>query len=74
MKPAARTPSKAEHAVLAGRLKSLRAQFAADRDGAARYSALGEAPRPAGLDPVEHAAWAGLCSLILNLDETLSKE
>ena len=26
------------------------------------------------VDPAEHAAWTTLCLLILNLDETLSKE
>ncbi|MBI5767123.1 MAG: PSD1 domain-containing protein [Verrucomicrobia bacterium] len=70
----ARVPTRAEGQVLAERLKKLRAQFAAAPDEARRYAASGEAPRPENLDPVEHAAWTGLCSLILNLDETLSKE
>ena len=35
---------------------------------------LREAARAAELDPVEHAAWTTLGLLVLNLDETLSKE
>jgi hypothetical protein len=69
-----RVPAPAEKKILLDRLAKLRAQFAAAPDEAARLAASGEAPRPANLDPKEHAAWAGLCSLILNLDETLSKE
>jgi hypothetical protein len=70
----ARLPRANEAAILHSRLGKLRAQFAADPAAAKALAAAGEAPRPAGLDPVEHAAWTALCSLILNLDETLSKE
>ena len=31
-------------------------------------------PRDAKLDPIEHAAFASLCAMILNLDETLTKQ
>ena len=60
--------------LLAGRLAKARAQFAADRPAAEQLAGAGEAPRAAGIDPVEHAAWTALCSLLLNLDEVLSKE
>ncbi len=69
-----RGPRANEAAILQSRLGKLRAQFAADPAAAKALAAAGEAPRPAALDPVEHAAWTALCSLILNLDETLSKE
>jgi hypothetical protein len=69
-----RLPTRAEREVLAARLKKLRTQFATTPADAKRYASSGEAPHPDALDPVEHAAWTGLCSLILNLDETLSKE
>jgi hypothetical protein len=69
-----RAPKAAESGILAARLGKLRAQFASDLPAARALSAAGEAPRPETLDPVEHAAWTALCSLILNLDETLSKE
>jgi hypothetical protein len=69
-----RAPQPRERRILLARLGKLRAQFAADSDGAKAFAASGEAPRPEGLDPIEHAAWAALCGLILNLDEVLSKE
>ena len=70
----ARAPEAAETGVLAARLGKLRAHYAANRPSAAVLASAGEAPRPTTLDPVENAAWTALCSLILNLDETLSKE
>ena len=71
---AARPPTAAEAGILAGRLAALRAQFSSDPAGAELLAAAGEAARAPGLDPVEHAAWTALCSLLLNLDEVLSKE
>jgi hypothetical protein len=70
----ARRPAPRESAILLARLETLRAQFAADPAGAARYAAVGEAPRPESLDVVGHAAWTAVCSLVMNLDEALSKE
>ena len=69
----AHAPTTKERQILLGRLAKLRTQFAADPAGARELSSLGEAPRPASLDAVEHAAWTSLCLLVLNLDETLSK-
>ncbi|MBI5693088.1 MAG: PSD1 domain-containing protein [Verrucomicrobia bacterium] len=70
----ARPPSPAEAAILAERLRRLRDQFAAAPEAARQLAAAGEAPRPADLSPIEHAAWTSLCSLLLNLDEVLSRE
>ena len=70
----ARSPTAAEAGILSGRLSAVRAQFASDRGAAEKLAAAGEARRAPGLDPVEHAAWTALCSLLLNLDEVLSKE
>ncbi|MFM9081620.1 MAG: DUF1553 domain-containing protein, partial [Opitutaceae bacterium] len=70
----ARPPTAAEAGILSGRLAALRAQFSSERPAAEKLAAAGEAPRASGLDPVEHAAWTALCSLLLNLDEVLSKE
>ncbi len=70
----AREATSAEQAILTTRLVRLRAQYAADPAAARELTAAGEAPRNEALDPVEHAAWTAVCSLILNLDETLSKE
>ncbi len=70
----ARPPSAAEEGVLAARLTRLRTDFGRDGEAARQLSAAGASPRPAGLAPDEHAAWTALCSLLLNLDETLCKE
>ena len=70
----ARQPTRTEGKIMLGRLAKLRAEFAAAPEEATRFASSGEAPRPIALPPLEHAAWAGLCLLILNLDETLSKE
>jgi hypothetical protein len=34
----------------------------------------GESPRDASIDPVEHAAWTTVASMILNLDAAVTKE
>ncbi len=70
----ARQPSADEHAILLGRLATLRHQYAADPEAARQLLAAGDAPRNEQLDAVEHAAFTGLCSLILNLDETITKQ
>jgi len=71
---AARQPTPKEKTVLLARLDKLRAQFAADPAAAQQLASVGEAARPESLDPIEHAAWTALCSLLINLDEVLSKE
>jgi mono/diheme cytochrome c family protein len=70
----ARKPSDAEMQVLTQALERLRKQYGADRDAALKLVGTGEAPRKADLDVVEHAAYTGLASLVLNLDEVISKE
>jgi len=68
-------PARAEELrILGARLATLRTQYGADPAEARLLARSGEAPRPTELDPVEHAAWTAVCALVLNLDETLSKE
>jgi hypothetical protein len=69
----ARYPTDAEANILEGRLKLLRGEFAADIEGAKRLLEVGESPAASDREPAEHATWAALCSLILNLDETITK-
>ena len=45
-----------------------------DRPAAEKFLAVGEWPRDATLDPVDHAALAAVCLGILNLDEALTRE
>ena len=71
---AARRPTTAEATLLAAALERQRKLYAADPAAAAKLLAVGESPRNAKLDVVEHAALAAVCSLLLNLDETLTKQ
>ena len=70
----ARSPSDRERIVLKESLERMRTEFGADLDGARRLLKIGDSPRDEGIDPIEHAAYLGVCSLILNLDETLNLE
>ena len=70
----ARRPSVAEKQILLTRLATLKQQYAADAPAALKLLNLGETKRNEKLDTLEHAAWTGLCSLVLNLDEAISKE
>ncbi len=70
----ARGPTSAEKQVLLGGLERVRRQFAADPQAVRKFLAVGESQSDEKVDAVEHAAWAAVCSTILNLDEALSKE
>ena len=70
----ARTATADEQQILQGGLDRARGQFAADPKAADALLAVGQSPRAAGLQPVEHASWTALCLAVLNLDETLTKE
>jgi hypothetical protein len=70
----ARKPSGKEVDVLRDLLKSRRESFAKDRQSAAKLLSVGESPRDRRLDPVEHAAWTTVASVMLNLDETITKQ
>jgi hypothetical protein len=41
---------------------------------AEKLLAVGESPRDRSLDPCEHAAWTTVASMILNMDETVTKD
>jgi hypothetical protein len=70
----ARTPNGREVGVLRDVLDGGRRLFAADRRSAAKLIDVGESPRDRRLDPAELAAWTTVASVILNLDETITKQ
>jgi hypothetical protein len=70
----ARKPTAPEKRVLTQSLARLRQQYGADKGAAEKLLNVGESKRNEKLDIVEHAACTGLCSLILNLDEAITKE
>ena len=69
-----RPPTAREAAVLAESLNRFRREYKADPDAAKKLISAGESKPPADIEPVELAAHTALASLLLNLDETLTKE
>ncbi|MDB5297672.1 MAG: Protein of unknown function (DUF1553)/Protein of unknown function (DUF1549)/Planctomycete, partial [Phycisphaerales bacterium] len=69
----ARKPRPEESTVLAGVLGTQRTKYAADPAVAAKLLGVGESPRDEKLDPVELAAWATVCGVVLNLDEAVTR-
>ena len=68
-----RKPTSQERDVLLATLAREHARFGRDRDAANQLLATGESPRDNHLDPVEHAAWTMVASVLLNLSETVTK-
>ncbi|TVP93804.1 MAG: DUF1553 domain-containing protein [Planctomycetaceae bacterium] len=68
-----RRPEPAEVEILTERLATLRTEFTADAEAAQRLLAIGESPQSQRWDSAELAAWTALASLLLNLDETVTK-
>ena len=70
----ARRPRPDELAILVDGFQNQLARYRQDHQAALALIGQGESPRDARLDPVELAAYTALAHLILNLDETLTKE
>ncbi|MBI3410761.1 MAG: PSD1 domain-containing protein [Planctomycetes bacterium] len=70
----ARQPTAAEQTVLLRGFERALAQYQNDREGALKLVSTGEYPRDAHLDVAELAAYTAVTSMILNLDEALTKE
>jgi hypothetical protein len=70
----ARKPTDKETKVLRTLLDARLASFRRDRKAALTLLGVGESPRDARLDAAELAAWTTVASVILNLDETLTKQ
>jgi hypothetical protein len=69
----ARPPRPAEAEVVAATLAGNRSRYAADADAARRLISVGESHPPAALPPDELAAWTLVANMILNLDETITR-
>ncbi len=70
----ARRPAADELAVLAGTLNAYLADYKANAEAAAKLLAVGNSKRNEALDAVQLAARTMVANLILNLDETITKE
>ncbi|MEK6249218.1 MAG: DUF1553 domain-containing protein, partial [Planctomycetales bacterium] len=69
-----RQPEATEVAELVDLYQRQLVVYQRDSDSAASLLAVGETLRDESLDTSEHAAWTCLTSVLLNLDETISKE
>ncbi|MCI0377716.1 MAG: PSD1 and planctomycete cytochrome C domain-containing protein [Gemmataceae bacterium] len=69
----ARTPSDKELGVLRGVLEKQLARYRQNEEAALKLLSVGESPRDARFAPAELAAWTMVSSVILNLDETITK-
>jgi hypothetical protein len=70
----ARPPTHDELAVLLDDFRDHCSHFRADLEAARAFIRQGESPRDPALDESELAAYTAVATLILNLDETLTKE
>jgi hypothetical protein len=68
-----REPQPADLAVLEKALQRERQRYNRDAGAAKKYLSIGEAPRNPELAPGEHAAWAQVATLLLNLSETVTR-
>jgi len=69
----ARSPRESEVATLRRLLEAQRAAFAKDPEAASRFTRTGKAPIPAGIDPIQWAAWTDVARALLNLHETITR-
>ena len=69
----ARPPAPREQQVMRDFVGAQLTRYRADESAARALSTAGKAPQPAGLDSAEHAAWTAAANVILNLDETITR-
>lgn len=62
-----------EIAILETVLKKYRQHFQADPDAAKAFIDIGQRPSPADVDPAELAAWAGVCRVMINAHEFITR-
>jgi hypothetical protein len=70
----ARQPTAEERSILAATWQHHRKTFQGDAAAASALIAIGESPRDPAVDPCDLAAMTMVTSLILNLDEVITKE
>jgi hypothetical protein len=70
----ARAPARRQAEILARAFDKFAAEFRADPKAAAAFLHVGDSAIRPGLDIAELAAYAGVASLILNMDEAITKE
>ena len=63
-----------ELSILTERLKKLKKKYQQNEEEASKLLAIGEWTSDPDLELAEHAAYTAICSILLNLDETISKQ
>lgn len=69
-----RQPQERDRVLLRQAFDKQLAIYQADSKAAAEVISIGSAPKNEKLNPIEHAAFTAVCLLLLNLDETLTRE
>lgn len=70
----ARSPSDQEAKILGSRLERMLTEYRADKKGAEELLSVGESKLDASLDKSELAAYTTIANMLLNLDETITRE
>jgi hypothetical protein len=70
----ARRPGPAERAILIDGLRAHRSRYDADREAARQLIRIGASAPCGAIDPAELASYTALASMLLNLDEAITKE
>ncbi|MFO0870333.1 MAG: PSD1 and planctomycete cytochrome C domain-containing protein [Pirellulales bacterium] len=68
-----RAPRPDEVATISRLLEQQRATYEADPAAASEWLKVGDTPPPAGIEPLELAAWAHVARVLLNLHETITR-
>ena len=74
LKVLGRLPGQDERDILEDLYRAYADRFESDLDAAEAYLAVGDSPWDPRSDPRELAAYAGVASLVLNLDEAVTKQ
>jgi len=69
-----RMPDEAELAILNAAFAKYKKRFEADPESAQQFVNMGDSKPESKMDPVQLASYACVCSVILNLDEVITKE
>ncbi|MDP4679031.1 MAG: hypothetical protein NWS46_01560, partial [Cyclobacteriaceae bacterium] len=69
-----RKPDLEEISILETRIEQLRLEYSQLTDEAMKIIKIGEYRLNEKLDPIEHASYTVLSSLLLNLDETITRQ
>lgn len=69
-----REPDEQELRIIETQYQRLLTRYQQDPKAAVEMVKVSQRPGAEKLDVVEHAAWTGLANLLLNLDETLTRE